>query len=210
MKKIFAMLLMLVMMTSIVACGKKQELEPGEGQEAIEITAENWHNYFELKDEIAVYEVEDKDGNKVVEAAYMDKFIYLKEEYKDKFVAADITFTYKLGRQEIKTLTYTIADGSYTLTDSAVTFSADKELEERDLPTIAVTDVKTQMYINAYADYENEEEEEIGFFESLALLFGGAEEEEKEKEVKTTYVCDTMLRPELEFTKAEGKIIVNK
>jgi len=208
MKKIFAMLLVLVISLSLVACGGKEELEPGEGQEAIEITTENWQTYFEVKDEVAVFETEDKDGNKTVTSAYMDKFIYLKDEYKDKFAAADITFTYKLGKQEVKTLTYTIADGSYTLEDSTVTFAADKEVAEKDLPTIHVTDVKTQMYVNAYADYE-EEEEEVGFLDSLALLFGKKQEEKKE-EVKTTYVCDTLLRPELEFTKVEGKIIVNK
>lgn len=209
MKKITALLLLLVMSFSLAACGKEKGLEPAEGQEAIEITAENWQTYFELKDEVTVYETEDEDGNKVVEAAYVDKFIYLKDEYKEKFVAADITFTYKVGKQEVKTLTYNIADGTYTLTDSTAVFAEDKEVAEKDLPTIEVTDVKTQMYINAYADYEEDEEEELGFFESLALLFGG-EKEETEKEVKTTYVCDTMLRPELEFTKVEGKIIVTK
>ena len=207
MKKIYVMLLMMVMCFSLFACGKKEQgLKPEENQEAIDITTENWQTYFEVKDEVAVYETTDKDGKKSVESAYVDKFIYLKEEYKEKFAAADITFTYKLGKQEVKTLTYTIADGSYTLTDSSVTFAADKETEK--LPTVKVTDVKTQMHINAYADYE-EEEEELGFFESLSLLFGGEQKKEETKE-KTTYVCDTLLRPELEFTSVEGKIIVNK
>ena len=209
MKKTVAMLLVLVMSLSVVACGgKEKELKPGEGQVAIDVTTENWQEYFEIKDEVAVYEAEDKDGNKVVESAYVDKFIYLKEEYKDNFVTADIKFTYKLGKQEVKTLTYTIADGSYTLTDSAVTFAEDKEVAEKDLPQLTVTNMKTQMHINAYADYE-EEEEAPGFFESLAILFGGEEKEEK-KEKKTIYVCDTMLRPELEFTKVEGRIILNE
>lgn len=183
MKKIIAMLLTMITSVSLVACGgEKKEIEPAEGQEAIEITTENWQTYFEVKDNLDVYETE-KDGKKIVKA-YIDKYIYLKDEYKDKFAVADVTFTYKTGKQEVKTLTYNIADGSYTLSDSNAVFPADKEVTEEQLPTIKVTGVETQMYINAYADAEGSTD--------------------------TTYVCDTMLRPELEFTKVEGKVIVNK
>jgi len=183
MKKFIAMLLMMIMSVSLVACGgKEQELEPAEGQEAIEITTENWQTYFEIREDVDVYETE-KDGEKVVKA-YMDKYICLKEAYKDKFSAADVTFTYKLGKQEVKKLTYNIADGTYTLSDSTTVFAEDKEVAEDKLPTITATTAETQMYINAYADAEGSN--------------------------STTYVCDTMLRPELEFTKVEGKIIVNK
>ena len=184
MKKIIAMLLMLVMSCSLVACGgKEQELEPAEGQEAIEITTENWQTYFEVKDDVDVYKEKDAEGKEIVKA-YMDKYICLKEEYKENFAVADVTFTYKLGKQEVKTLTYNIADGTYTLADSTAQFAEDKEVEEDKLPTVTVTAAETQIYINLYADAE------------------GAS--------GNTYVCDTMLRPELEFTKVEGKIIVNK
>ena len=132
MKKILTMLLISAMSLSIVACGgeeKKPGLAPGEGQEAIEITTENWETYFEIVEEVETLEkdkedengdvVKDKDGNPVkVTVAFVDYYVVLKDEYVDAFEGAETVFTYKLGKQAVKTISYNLEDGTYELNDS--------------------------------------------------------------------------------------------
>ncbi len=198
MKKILAVLLLSVMSLTLVACGGSKEKKPGlvagEGQEAIDITAENWETYFELEEEVRSLEkekldeegevVKDKDGNAVmVTVAYVDYKLSLKDEYVDSFDGAEVVFTYKLGKQAVKTISYNLADGTYELEDSKTKWAADEVVAEDKLPTFTITEADTYLYLNAYCGE-------------------GVEE--------GTYVGDTMTRPELEFAKVEGNIIVNK
>lgn len=203
MKKIIAMLLISVMSLSLVACGgtKEEELVAGEGQEAIEITAENWDTYFEIEEIVDTSTRTLSDGT-VITVAYVDYVINLKDDYAAKFDKADLDVTYNLGKQEVKKLVYDVKAGTYTLEASTVGFPADDSAEG----TITITAAETQMYINAYADSIVDEEPTL--WETITSMFGGAEKEAREEQ--TTYECDTMTRPELKVTKVEGKIIVNK
>ena len=202
MKKILAMLLISVMSLSLVACGaKEEELTAGEGQEAIEITAENWDTYFEIEEIVDTSTRTLSDGT-VITVAFVDYVINLKDDYVAKFDKADLDVTYDLGKQEVKKLVYDVKAGTYTLEASTVGFPEDEKAEGE----ITITATETQMYINAYAD--NIVDEEPTLLETFMSLFGGAEEEAREEQ--TTYDCDTMTRPELKVTKVEGKMILNK
>ena len=203
MKKTIAMLLLSVMSLSLVACGetKEEELTAGEGQEAVEITAENWDTYFEIEEIVDTSARTLSDGTKIT-IAYVDYVINLKDEYTEKFDKADLDVTYDLGKQEVKKLVYDVKAGTYTLEASTVGFPSDEKTEG----TITVTEAETQMYINAYAD--NIVDEFPSLWETITSMFGGGEKETKEEQ--TTYECDTMTRPELKVTNVEGKIILDK
>lgn len=198
MKKILAMLLISVMSLSMVACGGNKEEKPGltpaEGQEAIEVTTENWETYFELEEVVRTIEkdkldkdgevVKDKDGKVVkVTVAYVDYKLSLKDEYAAKFEGAELVFTYKLGKQAVKTITYNLADGKYELADSKTEWKEDAKVSDDKLPTITLTNAETYLYLNEYCG----EGVESG-----------------------TYVGDTMTRPELQFTKVEGNFLIKK
>lgn len=182
MKKFLAMLLLSVMSLSLVACGGEKEDPVPEGQEAINITAENWDTYFEIE-EIVDTGIRTTDDGEEVTVAYVDYMLCLKDEYKDTFASADLKFTYVLGEKEVKTLTYNLADGTYEFSESKAEFSQDTS----KTGTLTVTDVETQMHINLYAD---------------------AVELKDMPEGK--YVCDTALRPALDMEKVEGRILVTK
>lgn len=87
MKKVLVLILALMMMLSLTACGG----------EKIEITTDNWQDYLEYKQiYIAEKEVDDF-GDVVGERPIAHPMLCLKDEYKDMDVSddSDITVAYK-------------------------------------------------------------------------------------------------------------------
>ena len=87
MKKILVVILALVMMLSLTACGKEE----------IEITTDNWQDYMEFKQIYIAEDEIDDFGDVVGTAPTAYPMLCLKDEYKDKSVSDDssIVIAYK-------------------------------------------------------------------------------------------------------------------
>lgn len=97
MKKILVLVLALVMMFSLTACGG----------EKIGITTENWQDYFEIKQEFAVIDKMEVTGEIDGERVTNYTMLCLKEEYADRadfddiemnfvFMATNVFYEYSL------------------------------------------------------------------------------------------------------------------
>ena len=85
MKKTISLLLTLVLCLSLCACdGGAQKTE------TIEITLENWQDYFELKLAATVY----KNDFDEIDTCFANHYVYLKREYRDRLVEADVAFAW--------------------------------------------------------------------------------------------------------------------
>ena len=87
MKKILALLLALVMMLSLTACGG----------EKIEITTDNWQDYLEIRQENIIEESVNALGDVESRCVFRPAMLCLKEEYADKKVSSktEIALEYK-------------------------------------------------------------------------------------------------------------------
>lgn len=79
MKKILVLVLALVMMLSLTACGS----------EKIEITTDNWQDYLEIKQVLLNEKQLDEFGEVNSEMAFCYTMLCLKDEYADKTVSED-------------------------------------------------------------------------------------------------------------------------
>lgn len=116
MKKLFSMILAVVMCFSLVACAQEDtqqnEVEPQE--ETIEITIDNWQNYLEIKEYFDFYYVKNEFGEPVKANPNIRVLLTLKEEYRDylysdfavefnaDYCAKDIVYNYDDFTFEIK------------------------------------------------------------------------------------------------------------
>ena len=79
MKKLLVLVLALVMMLSLTACGS----------EKIEITTDNWQDYLEIKQVLLNEKQLDSFGEVNSEMAFCYTMLCLKDEYADKTVSDD-------------------------------------------------------------------------------------------------------------------------
>lgn len=108
MKKILALLLAAVMCLSLVACGGKEQKT-----ETIEITLENWQDYFEVKLAPTVY----KNDFDEIDRCFAHHYVYLKSEYRDKLVEADVAFGWNSEGYGLGLFTYNLETGDLSRSD---------------------------------------------------------------------------------------------
>lgn len=100
MKKILVLILALIMMLSLTACGS----------EKIEITTDNWQDYLELKYVSVLEKRVDAFGDVTEEMPMNYTILCLKEEYSDKNVSDETEIALKYNGVE-KYYQYTVVDG---------------------------------------------------------------------------------------------------
>ena len=110
MKKLLALLLAAVMCLSLVACGGKEQKT-----ETIEITLENWQDYFEVKLAATV----EKNDFDEIEICFADHYVYLKSEYRDKLAEADVAFAWSSDDYAACVYTHDLETGSLTYSQVA-------------------------------------------------------------------------------------------
>lgn len=104
MKKILALLLAAVMCLSLVACGGI-----GGKTEVVELTLDNWQDYFEL----TVVEYYDLNAFGEVEKLELQQHLCVKEEYADHVDCENVAFEIQPTLQTVQ-ITLNTADQSYT------------------------------------------------------------------------------------------------
>lgn len=108
MKKRFALLLAAVMCLSLCACGGgTQETE------TIEITTENWQDYFEVKLAATVY----KNAFGEIDTCFAYHYVYLKREYRDKLVDADVAFGWSSDGYGLCVFTHNLETGALSCSE---------------------------------------------------------------------------------------------
>ena len=100
MKKILVLILALVMIMTLTACGS----------EKIEITTDNWQDYLELKNVSVLEKRVDAFGDVVEEMPFNYTMLCLKEEYSDKIVSDETEIALKYNAVE-NYYQYTVVDG---------------------------------------------------------------------------------------------------
>lgn len=97
MKKLLALLLAVVMCASFVACGGEETNNTGsqkQEEKTIEITMDNWQDYFEIKQCLGSY-ITTNEFDEFAEASYdLTTFFTVKEEFVEDVVSCDIAIGY--------------------------------------------------------------------------------------------------------------------
>lgn len=107
MKKLFTMLLVVVMIFSLVACSGTETNNSESNQETIEVTLDNWKDYFELR--VAVEE-EMNDFDEL-EKIYPATYFILKEEFENNIIEMDIAVEYSCKEPFYQEFSYNVETG---------------------------------------------------------------------------------------------------
>ena len=108
MKKILVLILALVMMLSLTACGG----------EKIEITTDNWQDYLEIRQEFVTITETDAFGDTTGERVVNYTMLCLKGEYAGMTVSTDTELVYSFKATEVY-YNYSKENGVITKTDKA-------------------------------------------------------------------------------------------
>lgn len=110
MKKLFVLLLAAILCLLLVACNGGAVKT-----ETIEITAENWQQYFEVKLAATVH----KNDFDEVEMCFANHYVYVKQEYRDRLVEADVAFGWSCDGYGLAVYTHDLDTGALTYGDVA-------------------------------------------------------------------------------------------
>ena len=119
MKKLLALLLAAVMCFSLVACGGDNGAKDSGKKTTIEITADNWQEYFELR----TYNKFEKDALDEISYVTVNVALVSKDgivpDWQASTVAAEYTFSreYRVGKLDVDS--QTISYGDVTRTEQA-------------------------------------------------------------------------------------------
>lgn len=123
-KKIFALILAMIMSCAVVACGSvsSEDMTAKEAGgnaangtgETVEITLDNWQEYFEIIDRPQV----EYDAFDEIEMLYVTKQFVIKEEYADKLVDCTVAVGFVPQNEQNYTATYDAATEEFTLNAS--------------------------------------------------------------------------------------------
>ncbi|MBR6529620.1 MAG: hypothetical protein IKT62_06240 [Firmicutes bacterium] len=162
MKKLLVLILALVMMMSLTACGG----------EKIEITTENWRDYLEIRQEFATIDKLDAFGNVDGERVTNFTMLCLKEEYADRVASdsTDLTFTFMATNVFYE---YSIEDGKIIKGEVAAYEPMDKVETITDETYLASDDETEQMLVDEYDKVvllpTFDVEEAVGILENIVI-----------------------------------------
>lgn len=117
MKKIISIFLILLISVSLVACGTSARRIGNmlKSKEKIEITMDNWNDYFEIKDIIKPgVEIEKNDFDEIENIKLVGgTYFILKEEYIKRFVSSDIAIEYNTNQAKTMLAKYNIKEENF-------------------------------------------------------------------------------------------------
>ena len=150
MKKNLVLILATLMCISLCACGGSESVsgdntDKKTEEKEIEITMDNWQEYFEIKEDIIGTQIE-KNAFDEIEKINIDYDVIfcLKEEYADKFISVDIALEYIPHNIVVKLFTYNYADDTI---ESVVTNESDPNPDE-EKKTIEITNDKKRLLLS--------------------------------------------------------------
>ena len=188
-KRILSLLLVAIMACSICACGGSENTSGGlfETEKEIEITIDNWQEYFEIKSEFLYNTRKDDFGEEIEDEIEFDysTFLCLKDEYKDGWVSADIVVEYDSNQAKGY-----VVEGDFT--NQSCTIEETLEFDE------------------AFADLSNKiETVKMRDYQTILHFQGGAVCGENKYEGKATKRL-IYSYPDIEITRIKGTLVIKE
>lgn len=178
-KTVSILMIIVVMGLMCTACGGNQDTEK------IKITTENWQDYFELKPSATTY----KDSKGEYVNGFTGAYVYLKKEYRDKIVSANVSFQWYLSEYIYCHFTHDLETGAISYSNGISVDTGKKEQDERGKLTFSYGKKSQNVY---------------------ASIFRGTTATDSFSVDRKTASWDGYFWRNIEITKAQGTITISK
>jgi hypothetical protein len=142
MKKTIALILSLMLCLPLCACGGGGVQDT----ETVEITAGNWQDYFEIKLAATVH----KDDFGEYENAFAGCYIYLKKEYRDRIVSAEVAFGWNLNEYGSCLFTHDLETGAVSYSDYTPTSTGMSKEYDDGTCSFVYGEERQKIYVRIY------------------------------------------------------------
>lgn len=195
MKKIISLLLVTMMCISLCACGGSGDSSTGNGgifkeKKEIEITMDNWQEYFEIKYDIETVELQKNAFDEIEDVQLRNsgtKFC-LKEEYIDSFVNADIAVEINTNQAVATLIKYNFESKTYEIIECLEDNGSTPFYE-------MVYNCSNKTHMKEVTDFEGELARNMTEFDRL--------------EENDVYIY-ILMYPNSEVTRIQGKLVIKE